>query len=188
MGDTISITPRTTTVTLYQGEDYDEFERLRVNVQVAAEQATSRRLADDDPVRVAAQEFDDFVQGPAKGRGVTLTVTAMPRRGEKGFRTLLAEHPPREGDETDARYGFNYQTMADDLVPASLPAAQFGSIADREAFLDTVSDGDWTRLYNAAITVNQGGAPDPLVSLAARLVSSDDPTSDEKSKQPQRLA
>jgi hypothetical protein len=185
---TISITPRTTTVTLYQGEDYDEFQRLREAVQVAAEQAGSRRLADEDPVRVAARAFDEFVQGPAKDRGVTLSVTAVPRRGVTGFRALLVKHPPRDENDVDKRYGFNFETMSDDLVPASLPVEQFGSIADRDAFLDTLSDADWNRLYDAAITVNQGGAPDPLVSLAARLVSSDDPTSEEKSKQPQRLA
>lgn len=182
------ITPRTTTVVIFQGDDYDQFERLRKAVEQAATEALgdNLRLNDAPPVKVASEEYDAFV-AEATERGRTVTVTAIPRRGAQGFRSLLMTHPAREDHETDKRYGFNFDTMADDLVPASLPVEQFGSIGDRDAFLDVVSDGDWSRLYDAAITVNQGGSPDPKAPLTPRLVSSSDPTSDEKSKPPQRL-
>lgn len=186
----LSIKPRRTEVVLFQGGDYDHIETLALEVEAAAQVVASRsaRLGDDDEtdVRTKASEYDAAVAEAAE-RGLTVVVVALPR---KQYRGLINEHPPREDNEQDRSWGFNYETLADPLVPASVPlvdpeteAVQFASEGDRQSFLDELSDGDFSRLYSAAIKVNQGGGINPKVSLSSRL----GPTSSESSERPARL-
>lgn len=179
----LTVKPRTTEVVLYQGDDYDRFTELSAAVEaaaMAADRSGARRLGDDEPTTAAAAEYDAFVE-EAVGRGVTVRLEAIPR---KDFRALVVKHPAREGNDVDKGWGFNFETMCDDLVPASIPLTdQFSSEAERETFLDSLSDADYSRLYTAAVEVNQGGGPDPFVKLSSRLAR----TSGETQKPPARL-
>jgi hypothetical protein len=170
---------RRTTVVLFQGDDYDLIEEKLAAAQTAARSSgRAARLGDDEDdlvpaeVKTRAAEYDAAV-AEAVERGQTVLVEALPR---KTFRGLVVEHPPREDNDQDANWGFNYETLCDALVPASLPLvdretaeAQFGSEAERQEFLESLSDGDFSRIYSAAIKVNQGGVPDPKASLSSRL-------------------
>lgn len=176
-----TITPRTTTVTLFQGNDFDAERRLRRAVETAAVKADNpKRIGDSPDVMAAAEAYDAFV-AEAAARGITVTLQALRR---KDWRPLVAKHVPREDNDTDAAWGFNYETMCDDLVPASVVlGVQFMSTTDRDDFLDSLSDADFSSLYSEAVRLNQGAGPDPKVRVSSQLAR----TGDETSEEPTRL-
>jgi len=190
-----TIKPRSTVVTLFQGDDYDRIAELSAAVEQAAKVAVTdgqRRLGDAPEVVDAAKAYDEFVAEAAE-RGVKVTLHAM---GRKAWGELLAKHPVREETVTDAEgvvtttpheldshYGFNYETLGDDLVPASIAPGQFDTNAERDNFLDNLSDGEFSRLYSAAVPLNQSAGADPKARLSSRLV----PTSVETSPSPDHL-
>lgn len=169
----ITIKPRTTEVVLFQGDDLDPIETLRAKVEEAAlvSDGTSRRL-NDDPVLSAAQEYDAFVDAAIE-RAVKVTLQAL---GRKQYRGLVEKHPPRPENEGDKEWGFNSDTFGDDLVPACIADGQFESARDMDAFLDDLSDGDWSRLVSAALMLNQGSGPDPKARLSSRVAQTSDAT------------
>lgn len=165
-------------VTLFQSEDLARIDELLEAVSSAVAQgATSKgpaRVGDDDPVAVAAQEHDDFVT-EATERAEKVTVQALPRRK---FRDLVAKHPPREGNEVDAKFGFNTDTFGDDLMPfvdddeasiRTIIAPEFANKAATERFLDDLSDGHFSQLYMAAIRKNREGSDAPKANLSSQL-------------------
>jgi hypothetical protein len=74
---------------------------------------------------------------------------------------LLAEHPPREDDATDARVGFNTATLYEAIVRRSWVAPELDP-ADLDALLDAVNDGQFNALADAAFSVNTRGAVVPF--------------------------
>lgn len=108
----------------------------------------------------------------------------------------------------DARAGFNQDTLGDALVPVCMKrywkiadelAAAAAAAGDEAAppdvtrfesdeaiaeFLDDLADGDWAKVYSAAVMLNQSMGPDPKVRLSSHLAQ----TSDETSTSPARLA
>lgn len=184
------LTRPTLDVVLFDGADIGKIEGLLLAVKRAAASTASRRLGDIGELDAATQEYDEAV-AEAVPRGVTLKIEALPRRR---WRELVAEHPPRpdvkdEGGEVVESYpddhalGFNFDSMADDLVRACIAEGQFDSRGERDEFLDDLSDGNFSRLYSAAIRLNQDGGPDPKV----RLSSASARTSAETSESPARL-
>lgn len=186
--------PRTTTVTLFQGDDFDRERELRGVVEAAVmADSNTRRMNDPDTVSVAADAYDAFVKD-ATTRGETIPLAMLPRGV---WREMVAKHPPRDDSEGDERWGFNYLTLADDLVPASVAAGQeiepsyfesvevlhFDSLGDRDEFLDALCDADFTKVYNEALNLNQAAGPNPKVRLSSLLAQ----TSDEISPPPIRL-
>lgn len=176
-----TISARTTTVTLFQGEDFDRELELRKALEAAAVNADNpRRLGDSQTVRQAAEAYDEFVAEAAE-RGVKVALRSVKR---SVWRELVAKHPPRPDNESDASWGFNEEGMADDLVPLSvLTGDEFRNQQDVDDFLDDLSDADYSALYSAAVRLNQAQGPDPKVSLSSRLAL----TGDETSQQPTKL-
>lgn len=180
------LSPRTTEVVLFQGDDYDAFaERLAAYERASRRTVVERRLTDAAPADVAAGEYDEFLAA-AVNRAVKVTLRAM---SPKKWRELVAAHPMREDEPAD-RMGFNIETLGDALVPASLVKAvcgdeseDFGSDAAREEFLESLTAGQWDQLYGAALALNTDAGPDPK----ARLSSTPVPTGDATSTSPKRL-
>lgn len=195
-----TIKPRTITAVLFQGDDFDPLDALMADAQRAVTQAASNsptRIGDDNGVQAATTAYNDYLDKAVK-RGVKVELHAV---GRKVWRDLVAKHPPREtttvgpsvtapdgtvteGEKTvtvheaDEQWGFNYETLADDLVPACVDSAKFD-----EAFLDGLSDGDWSKLYSAAVRRNTEEGPSPK----ARISWPAAPTSGEISGSPARL-
>jgi len=177
-----TITPRTTVVTLLQGDDYDRIAELSAAVEQAATLAVTdgqRRLGDAPEVVDAAKAYDDFVAEAAE-RGVKVTLHAL---GRKAWGDLLKKHPVRQEESTDSEgvvttvpnatdsaHGFNVETLGDELVPASVAPGMFKTNAERDNFLDNLSDGEFSRLYSAAVPLNQSAGADPKARLSSRLV------------------
>lgn len=155
--------------------DVDRLEMVKI-------QSTPLRQGDEIGVtelKAAEDAYDDFMDGAVE-RGRTVVVGNLPRRR---YRELVAKHAPREKNADDEAYGFNYDTMGDELVPACVLDGEFPSHSERDSFLDNLSQGDFAKFYAAAIVVNQGTGPDPK----ARISSRRGPTGDETSASPERM-
>jgi hypothetical protein len=182
------------TVILWHGDDYQPLADLLKDVESAANTAVfadAPRLGDDAGTRTAAQKYDAYREEALK-RATHVEVRAL---GRRSWRALLAEHPARKvtekaEDGTDREVthpedeiGWNAETLPDPLVKAALVPDQFESIEKRDAWLDGLSDPEFSRLYSAAVSLNVSGGPDPKALLSSLL----DLTSTETSKSPERL-
>ncbi len=155
--------------------EVDRFEMVKI-------QSAPLRQGDEigvSELREAEQAYDEFMDG-AEERGRTIWVGNLDR---KPYREMVARHAPREKNDDDAVYGFNYETMGDELVAPCIVEGEFESESDRDQFLDKLSQGDFAKFYAAAIVVNQGGGPDPKARISSRRGL----TGDETSESPERM-
>lgn len=169
-----TIKRRTATIVIYQGDDLERLSELRREVSVTEGHfqdavVRPRRGGDEDPraaMRAAQRAFDAFVDEAAE-RAVEVHLQAM---GRKPFRALLSEHPARQVEGADGKpvdhdddvdYGANTETMFEPLMAASIIAPEFDSPAERQAFLDDLSDGDSERLFATAFWLNRSPGGDP---------------------------
>ena len=165
-----TLKPRTTVVVLFQGDDLARIDELLEAVNSAISAKGPRRLG-DSPAQDAAKAHDDFVT-EASERAEKITLHALPRRK---WREMQVKHAPREDNDEDALYGFNFDEMGDDLVPASIESPDY---AKTDEFLDSLSDGQFSRLYSAAVVLNKGGGELPKADVQQRLTQISDETSD----------
>lgn len=174
----MTIPKRTDEVVLYSDADQHQIDALRRAIETAATSSPSPlRLGDDDDVVTAATAYDEFVAEAAQ-RGTKVTLENMPGRK---WRALVAEHPPREGNDDDAEWGFNVLTFADACVPPCVTGID-GQPATEDD-IDSLNDGDFSRVYAAVLRVNTGRGPNPKDSISATLRK----TSPETSGSPARL-
>lgn len=149
------IKPRTAKVKIWQGDDADRASELAAEVQrlkpgkgaTAAEAGEYQQAVDAHNAFIA--EAEERVQ-----------VIVLRPLGRKMWRTLLAEHPPREGHAGDESQGVNYVTFGDALVPASI-ASPAWSDAEKEEFLDSLTDAQFEELYINAFALNRVRGADP---------------------------
>lgn len=187
MSNTIS--RRTAEVPIFQGADVSVIEEARLAWNRAEAQRQmnetlarpSARMAPDDEgsqeaakaAQDAADAYDAAV-ADALPRAVVAKVQAI---GGKAYRHLRAEHPPRPDDEDDETLGFNRSTFLDALLEffdgetgeKTLVYPEFSSKNALVAWLDDLSNGVFSDLADAAVIVNQGGSPDPKVSLGSQV-------------------
>lgn len=177
------IPQRTDEVVLYRDEDQRELDRLARELDAAAaSSATPLRIGDDPDVVAKARAYDDF-KAEAAERGIKVALKAMPGRK---WRAVVADHPPRKDHESDADWGFNHLTLADAVVPSCI-ASIGGQTLEGDALgaaLDSMSDGDFSRVYAKVLRLNTGQGPDPKDSISDRLRK----TSSETSESLERLA
>lgn len=164
-------------VALFKPEDRRQMADLLEAITSAATEAGPKRVGDTDdnsPVHLAVVAYDAF-KAKALRRATNVGITAL-RKGV--WRDLLGEHPPRkdvldpEGDpvetfDQDTAVGFNVDTIALPLVLASIDLDQFDSEAERDEFVDNLSDPDFSRIYSEAVRVNTEAGPDPKWSASS---------------------
>lgn len=181
-----AIKPRTTTVVIYQGDDLQrlaaldaDVERTEVRLRQAERAAKTTAAAPllmhevpaTDPVAQATVDFDaardtrDAFAADAEARGVTVVLSALPRRD---WRSLTEAHPARDGNEGDKQFGVNMEAFPDALLPASVNREQSTIEGDTVEFLESLSDYDYyDRLFLSAFALNRGSAvADPTLRLA----------------------
>lgn len=81
---------------------------------------------------------------------VTVTVRAVPRNQ---WLSLIADHPPRDGNATDTKQGFNTDAFFESLVRASWATPEVTG-SEFDALMDTLSAGQFDELATAAWSVN----------------------------------
>lgn len=148
------------------------------NTQARVAADAPKSMAEDSPsetLREAAAALDAFVV-EAKARARVVRMVALPRRK---WRAMKDAHPVRmvetktkdaEGVETtteapnasDEQYGFNIDSIADDLV------AQCASAVDAD-YIESLSEPDFETLYAAALRVNVGGFAPPKAEFSSQV-------------------
>lgn len=173
----ISVTPRSTRVLLYQGDDRRRLRELLDDVSNAA-------VAEDSPVRIAdtgtghaVEAYNTFL-AEAEGRAVAVELQALPRRK---YRAMVTEHTTtKKGEDGEPVDTVDDFALADLLVPACMALAgtpRFDTDAERDTFLDALNDADFSRLYTGAVEVNTSqGVVDPKSLSVSDLTLSSDET------------
>lgn len=169
-----TITPRTATVILYQGDDAACVAELKRRAIEARKQSGGARTADEVPEWQELAEQHEALVAEAKERAVKVTLRAL---GRKEWRDLVNAHPPREGHKGDEAVGLNESSFADDLVPASILEPTFSSDAEKAYFLDSLSDIQFEELYLNAFALNRSRSADPKDGLLSALTAISDGTS-----------
>lgn len=153
----ITLTPRTQSVTLYQGDDLARIAEYDAEIERLEADKTPRLLHEPDLLAEKKAERDAFVND-AKQRAVVVELRHV---GRKKWRELVDAHPPREGNENDAAVGVNEFELMEALVPASIHKPEFDSDRDRDDFLDSLSDAQFELLYMTAFMLNRTVAAAP---------------------------
>lgn len=171
-----TVSVRTARIPLYQGDDLALIESLRGDLERAKATAGGLlRVGDTNATVDAAKAALLAAYDDAKPRAVWVTVKAL---GRRNWRSLIDEHPPRDGNREDHDvYGgvANISTLADPLVVASIIEPEFPTPLDRDEFLDRLSDADFTSIFRAAFALNRVPGGDPKDLLAYEQI----PVSDE---------
>lgn len=172
--------PRRKTVRIYGGDYHARLEELERRIYRAGEASDGRSVTlDETPEHVALiEEYNALVDEAAQHR-VDVVVQQIPRSLSKELRK---QNPPRVAGvdgatereaRNDAALGVNEETFREALVPASVVEPELS--ADD---FDAMSEGAFTRLYNAALEVTYGYVSDPKeMSLVSRPTPQSDETS-----------
>lgn len=167
--------PRTTTVTIYHGDDMERLAELRRAVdraERAVEAAGPLRGGDPIPSADSAKDAYDAFVDEAAGRAVEVRLTAI---GRARWRDLVAEHPPRvekvdgkeQTIESDAGFEVNTDTFPLALLTFNRDDARTTEVED-VSFADLVdfltnecSEGDFETLWTTAYWLNRAPGQDP---------------------------
>lgn len=166
MADDPVLTPRTVRVPLYRDADLDTIAALAGQLATAkrrAENGTASTLllGEIDDVTRITEEHDAAV-AVADEHATWVDLQALPRRR---WKDLVAEHPPRDGNLTDAKAGVNEATFSEAIVPLSITKPTFSSDTAKAAFVDSLEDARFEKLYLAAFHLNRGLRADPKALL-----------------------
>lgn len=152
-----SMSPRTATITLLDGEAEAKIEALRdaaerLKPPPSKPGETRSRTTGQDEDYVKARDAYNEAIASAEERGVKVILRAV---GRKKWREMVAEHPPRPNNDGDEGSGVNTQTFGDALVPASIASPVFESDSHREIFLDSLNDAQFEHLFLTAFALNR---------------------------------
>lgn len=182
----MSFKPRTAKIPLFSGDYQQRVEMLDAELDAArkaAEKAKSlavaRLLSDGEPgeaedARVAELEAErEALTAEAEENGeVTIaTVSALGKKdgepGRKRWSRLVAEHPPRDGDDVpesikagDKALGVNEESFADALVPLSVVEISDPNIEIPD-LLDDLSSAQFDLLFTVAFSLNRTAGSNP---------------------------
>lgn len=184
-----TLKPRMRTVSIYQGDDLDRLQQFADDVNTleerledaikAAKDAPPLGMLDGDPVGdvraalQAAKEAHDAYLADAETRAIKAVLHALPR---KKYRALVNDHPPRDGNEGDKGLGFNDETFGEVLVPLSLASPTFDTTAERDEFLDELSQGQFRLLYIQAFLLNTSNGADPKALIDSAPIQAESVT------------
>ena len=169
-----TLSARTQRIPLYQGDDLAHIESLRAAVERAKLAAGGvPRVGDTGSDVAAAKAALTAACEEAEPRAVIMVVKAL---GRRQWRSLVDAHPARDGEKEDEMLGVNADSFPDALVPVSIAEPTWPTPADRDSFLDGLSDADFNRLFRAAFTLNRVPADDPKDLLAFEQISANGET------------
>ena len=93
--------------------------------------------------------------------GVVRIIIKGLTRGE--FRRLLTAHPPRSGDDLDARVGYNADTFGDALIKACILRTEDldgNPVANEwDQWADAMTNGQWEDVFTACMKLTNDPEP-----------------------------
>lgn len=168
-------TPETSVTLCLKGSLVAEYERLDAQLADAAREATS--LAGVSPAAELTAQMGQLRE-QMKAHERDFRFRAVTPRGD--WRRLTGARPVKTEQQTDDEYADLYHAWVCGIVAASaIDPVMTAEQAERLA--DKLSDGQWSKLANAAWAVNEDDRGIPFSAAASVLSRS----SGEKSKQPE---
>ena len=170
------IQPRTSTVTIYQGDYLDRIRLLERQYEAAveAEEDAGPRTLDEIPESKRLADEHTALVAEAEKSALYVKLQTVRR---SVYRMLAADHPPRTGDDVpkvkrqgDEALGVNAETFREALVPKAIVEITEGDTTrkwsefseDEQAdFLDTLAESDFERLFGNAYGLVNGFTADP---------------------------
>jgi hypothetical protein len=131
----------------------------------AGREAAGASLSSGGPARELAEQFE-AVRLEMLEHTLTFRLRALPRRK---FTALQAEFPPREGNTADAVAGTNIEALSEAMVRRCLFEPELDD-EDWQILDDTMSDGQWQLLANAAWAINARDVDVPFSRVASRIL------------------
>lgn len=148
---------RSRVVKLYQGSFEPQLDALLEQMAESQESQSGRRVAEKSDTRRLAREYDEL-KAEAEKSAVEVTVYALPYFE---FAELHDDHPPRDDEPRDKRFGTNMRTMPRVLALVSLADPEIEGLDAKEAAgkavlkgLGFVSQPHWAKIETAAWDVN----------------------------------
>lgn len=182
----MSFKPRTAKIPLFSGDYQQRVEMLDAELDVArkaVEKAKSlevaRLLTDGESGKAETERVAELeaerealtTEAEENGECVVATVQALGKQdgipGRKRWADLVAEHPPRDGDdvpeatkESDKSLGVNEQSFAEALVPLSVVELSDPELAIPD-LLDDLSSAQFDLLFTVAFALNRTAGSNP---------------------------
>jgi hypothetical protein len=131
--------------------------------QKALDEAEAAKKAMNSKAVTEAGKRLDEVKASAAGSVLEIELEARPR---KRFAEIEEAHPPRKGDKIDEHYSINWDTFLAELLPESIvsvrsrESSETVTVSPEEwtAVLDDISDGQYSELAMALLTLNRSSA------------------------------
>jgi hypothetical protein len=183
-----------------------KFQRASVEAITTGQPLRAGDETPSTPAQEAAQDYDKFLEA-ALERATHVKMAALartpyrellaahpPREDRRAPDSTDSEGAVVKGDviETftqDRQLGFNADSIAEPLIVGCLKAwdedarpegegRQFDNDRALQAFVDNLSDGHFSRLFSAAVQLNQTVGPDPKARLSSVLAQMSSETSE----------
>lgn len=127
-----------------------------------------KRLADkpDPEIAVLAARVQE-IEAEIEATQVKVTLRAM---NKDAWNALLADHPPRKGNELDAYAGYNRDAVIDEAVRLCM----IDPVFDAESWPDftaVLNPSEWQELRRLAQSVNRAVTDSPKSVLASRILA-----------------
>ena len=154
-----SAAPRTLQVAVCARGDLVDRHLALVQALKAAEEKASGSLSGDPEVQRIAEEIV-AVEEEQEASTLTLTFHSVSR---KQWADCLGQHPPRKGRDL---HDYNAETF-----PPAAVALCCDEVTEEQAvkLAEVLPQGEWERLWQAAIGLNVTGTPHPKLRAATEL-------------------
>lgn len=124
-----------------------------------------RRLGQVDPRALVAEQVRELEE---QMRDATQSVDLQAMR-RPDFRTLLADHPPRKGQQLDTAYGVNIESAFPVLLAECATSPKRDAEFWSKMLDEVLNDGQYEKLVIAAWNVNRADVAAPFSQLASAV-------------------
>lgn len=170
----LSITrPETTVEFCLNGELFSRYEELNADLTEARKRALADKRLNNNTSVLAKQIVEITEQ--MRAESATFTLRGMPR---KDWATLVAENPPRDGNQLDKTYSCNLDAVMNAAIPACIigvkrngETVDFDPATEWDALADDMSNSQYEDFVVKTLTVNRGRQEVPFSQAAYKLTA-----------------
>lgn len=165
--------PETTVEFCLDGELFSRHEELNADLTEARKRSLADGRLNGEPAIIAKKLVELTEQ--MRAESVTFTLRGMPR---KDWAKLVAENPPRDGNQGDKNNGANLEAIMGTAIPACIvsvkkagEAVEFDPETDWEPLADDMNDAQYDAFVLKTMAVNRGRQEVPFSQAAYKLTA-----------------
>lgn len=165
--------PETTVEFCLDGELFSRYEELNADLTEARKRSLADNRLNSEPAIIAKKLVE--VAEQMRAESATFTLRGMPR---KDWAKLIAENPPREGNQADKDYGANAEAIMAAAIPACIVSVkkdgetvEFDPATDWDALAEEMTDAQYDAFVIKTQSVNRGRQEVPFSQAAYKLTA-----------------